>query len=312
MSPSGGGADAGSDAATALVMAWRASLADGRRLSPHTVAAYTATLHRFVAFIAGHTGGAVDVATLSALVLADFRAYLAVRRGQGLVNASIAREIAAIRTFFGFARSHGVSGDGLSGLASPKRAARVPRPIAPADATALIHDIGDAARAPWLAARDTAILLLLYGAGLRIAEALSLTGADLPLGDTLVVTGKRAKTRIVPLLPVVRAGVEAYAAVCPWPLTANAPLFRGHRGGPFDAAILRRTMAATRAALGLPDSATPHALRHSFATHLLAGGADLRSIQELLGHASLSSTQVYTAVDAAHLLDVYRHAHPRA
>ena len=314
MTPGGDAATAanGGDPATALVVHWAASMADTRRLSPLTVSAYTATLHRFVGFVGEHIGGPVDAATLSGLTLQDFRAYLAARRSGGLVNASIARDIAAIRTFFAFARSHGVRGDGLAGLASPKRAARVPRPVAPADAKALITDIGDGASAPWVAARDAAVLLLLYGAGLRIAEALGLTGSALPLGETLVVTGKRAKTRIVPLLPVVRQGVEAYVALCPWPVGARAPLFRGVRGGALDAAILRRTMAAARVGLGLPASATPHALRHSFATHLLARGADLRAIQELLGHASLSSTQVYTAVDAAHLLDVYRHAHPRA
>jgi integrase/recombinase XerC len=155
-------------------------------------------------------------------------------------------------------------------------------------------------------------LLLLYGGGLRIAEALSLTGAALPLGETLVVAGKRNKTRVVPLLPVVREAVEAYLAICPWPVERDAPLFRGVRGGPLDPGTVRAAVRAARPALGLPDSATPHALRHSFATHLLARGADLRSIQELLGHASLSSTQVYTAVDAAHLLDAYRSAHPRA
>jgi integrase/recombinase XerC len=301
-----------SEAATALVVRWAASLADTRRLSPLTVRAYTATLHRFVVFVAGHTGGPVDTRVLSALTLPDFRAYLASRRGEGLVNASIARDVAALRTFFAFARAHGVTSDGLAGLATPKRAARVPRPVAPAEAKALIADVGDAASAPWVAARDTAILLLLYGAGLRVAEALALTGNALPLGATLTVTGKRAKTRIVPLLPIVRAGVEAYVAGCPWPMAAAAPLFRGVRGAGLDSGIVRRTMAAARVGLGLPATATPHALRHSFATHLLARGADLRSIQELLGHASLSSTQVYTAVDAAHLLDVYRNAHPRA
>jgi len=299
-------------AATALVVAWSASLADVRRLSPLTVTAYTATLHRFVAFVAGHVGGPVDAAVLSQLSAADFRAYLALRRTGGLGNASVAREFAALRTFFAFARTHGVTGEGLAGVISPRRAARVPRPVSPADARALLDDIGDGARAPWVAARDTAVLLLLYGAGLRIAEALALTGNALPLGPTLTVTGKRSKTRVVPLLPVVRAGIDAYAAACPWSITPGTPLFRGVRGGALDAALIRRAVAAARAGLGLPASATPHALRHSFATHLLARGADLRAIQELLGHASLSSTQVYTAVDAAHLLDVYRHAHPRA
>ena len=258
--------------AAALIVRWAASMTDGRRLSPLTVRAYVATLHRFVGFVAAHTGGPVDAAALSGLTLTDFRAYLADRRTGGLVNASVAREIAALRTFFTFAQRHGVTGDALTGLAAPKRAVRVPRPVAPADARALIADVGDAATAPWVAARDTAVLLLLYGAGLRIAEALALTGGALPLGATLTVTGKRAKTRIVPLLPVVRTAVEAYVAQCPWPITAVAPLFRGVRGGALDAAIVRRAMAAARTALGLPASATPHALRHSFATHLLARG----------------------------------------
>ncbi len=301
-----------SELATALVVRWTASLADTRRLSPLTVKAYAATLHRFVTFVTVHTGIRASVTGLSRLTLPDFRAYLAARRADGLVNASIAREVAALRTFFAFAANHGVANTELAGLATPKRAARVPRPVAPADAKALISDVNDAATVPWIAARDSAILLLLYGAGLRVAEALALTGSALPLGATLTVTGKRAKTRIVPLLPVVRTGIEAYVAQCSWPMTANAPLFKGLRGGRLDSGIVRRTMAAARVGLGLPASATPHALRHSFATHLLARGADLRSIQELLGHASLSSTQVYTAVDAAHLLDVYRHAHPRA
>jgi site-specific recombinase XerD len=198
-------------AATALVVEWCASLTDARRLSPNTVRAYAASLHRFVAFAGAHLGCGVDAAALSAFRLADFRAFLAHRRGDGLGNASIAREVAALRTFYAYAANAGVDASGLNGLASPKRAVRVPRPVAPADARALVADIGEAAREPWVAARDTAVVLLLYGAGLRIAEALALTGSALPLGATLVVTGKRAKTRIVPLLPVVRAAIETYA-----------------------------------------------------------------------------------------------------
>lgn len=298
---------------TALVVTWRNSLADGRRLSAHTVRAYTATLHRFTAFIADHLGAPVGLGALASLTLGDFRAYLAHRRGQGLSNASAARDVAALRTFFRWLeRSHGVANTGLAGLATPKRPTRLPRSVSPADAAALSVEVGETATLPWVAARNTAVLLLLYGAGLRIAEALSLTGNALPLGDVLVVTGKRNKTRMVPLLPVVRAAVEDYAALCPWPASAAAPLFRGVRGGPLAPELIRRAMASARGVLGLPASATPHALRHSFATHLLARGADLRSIQELLGHASLSSTQIYTAVDAAHLLDTYRNAHPRA
>ncbi len=300
-------------AATALIIEWLADLSHGRRLSAHTVRAYAATLHRFAAFAAGHLGGPVGTAALANLQLTDFRAYLAARRTGGLSNASAAREVAALRTFFDWVeRRHGVVCPGLRGLATPKRPPRLPRAVSPADARALTDAAGETAMLPWLAARDTAVLLLLYGCGLRIAEALALTGSAVPLTEVLTVTGKRNKTRIVPLLPVVRQAVENYVALCPWPLAASAPLFRGLRGGPLAPELIRRTMAHARTVLGLPASATPHALRHSFATHLLARGADLRSIQELLGHASLSSTQVYTSVDAAQLLDVYRNAHPRA
>jgi integrase/recombinase XerC len=194
---------------------------------------------------------------------------------------------------------------------APKRPRTLPRPASPADALALAEEAG-AASEDWTAARDMAILLLLYGSGLRIAEALSLTAAVLPVGRTLRVTGKRNKTRIVPVVEAVQQAIAAYVAACPYPLTGPSPLFVGARGGPLNADLVRRAVRSARTRLGLPDSLTPHALRHSFATHLLAGGADLRSLQELLGHASLSSTQIYTQVDAAQLLDVYRHAHPRA
>ena len=299
--------------AAALVVEWLGSLTHGRRLSPLTVKAYGETLHGFVAFLAVHTGGTVDGGTLAAITLTDFRAYLASRRGDGLAGTSLAREVSALRTFFAWsAKQHDITNTALGGLKSPKVPRRVPRPVSPDDARALADGAGDAALLPWVAARDTAVLLLLYGGGLRIAEALALTGEALPLGDTLTVTGKRRKTRLVPLLPQVRTALEAYVAICPWPVSSTAPLFRGTRGGPLAPELVRRAMRSARVALGLPGSATPHALRHSFATHLLARGADLRSIQELLGHASLSSTQIYTAVDAAQLLDVYRHAHPRA
>ncbi len=296
-----------------LARIWVASLADARRLSPHTVRAYAATLERFEDFLIGHLGGPATPAALAALTPADFRAFLSRRRGEGLANVSVAREVSALRTFFGWARrGQGLACDGLAGLKSPKVPRRVPRPVSPADARGLIAAVGDDARAPWLAARDTAVLLLLYGAGLRIAEALGLTGAALPLGATITVTGKRNKARTVPLLPIVAEAVDSYVALCPFAPARDAPLFRGARGGRLDAGIIRSAIRAARPALGLPASATPHALRHSFATHLLARGADLRSIQELLGHASLSSTQIYTAIDAAQLLDVYRNAHPRA
>lgn len=186
----------------------------------------------------------------------------------------------------------------------------VPRPVSPAEALALVEDVAGAQNEAWISARDWAVLLLLYGAGLRVGEAVSLTGAIIPLGATLSVTGKRDKTRLVPLLPQVRRAIDTYCDLCPYPVARNELLFKGARGGPLSPAIIRRSVRVARGRLGLATCTTPHALRHSFATHLLARGADLRSLQELLGHASLSSTQVYTSVDAAHLLDVYRNAHP--
>ncbi len=292
----------------ALIAAYRAHLADGRRRSPHTVRAYVATAERLLAHLADLDGREADRATLAALTTADLRAYLAARRGEGIGNVSTARELSALRAFLRFARGESA----VPRLRGPRVKPGVPRPIAPDEVIALARDVADTARDGWIGARDWAVLLLLYGAGLRISEALGLTGADLPLGETLRVTGKRGKTRIVPLLPQVRAAIDAYLALCPWPASREAPLFRGARGGPLSPALIRRAVQGARQRLGLPERTTPHALRHSFATHLLGRGADLRALQELLGHASLSSTQVYTRVDAAHLLDVYRAAHPRA
>lgn len=287
-----------------LPLAFATHLSRDRRRSAHTVRAYAATAERLIAFLQGHWGGAVDAAALHRLTAADLRAFLAYRREQSLGNAAAARELSAVRAFIAFA------GGEAPPLRGPRVAKNVPRPVSPDDAVALAEEVADAAAEPWIGARDWAILLLLYGAGLRIGEALSLTGRILPLGETLVVTGKRDKTRMVPLLPPVRAAVEAYVAQQPWGTTRDAPLFRGAKGGPLDAGVVRKAVRTARVALGLGDRTSPHALRHSFATHLLGRGADLRSLQALLGHASLSSTQIYTAVDAAHLLDVYRNAHP--
>ncbi|KQM20135.1 recombinase XerC [Sphingomonas sp. Leaf24] len=287
-----------------LPLAFATHLARDRRRSAHTVRAYAATAERLIAFLQGHWGGAVDARRLARITATDLRAFLARRREDGLGNASAARELSAVRAFLDFA---GVEAPRLRG---PRTGKTVPRPISPDDAVALAGDVADFAAEPWIGARDWAVLLLLYGAGLRIGEALSLTGAVLPLGATLVVTGKRDKTRVVPLLPPVRAAIEAYVAQQPWGTARDAPLFRGAKGGPLAAGVVRRAVQAARGRLGLGDRTTPHALRHSFATHLLGRGADLRSLQALLGHASLSSTQIYTAVDAAHLLDVYRNAHP--
>ncbi len=196
-------------------------------------------------------------------------------------------------------------------MRAPRVKKGLPRPVTPDDAANLVARVSEEAAAGWIGLRDAAVLLLLYGAGLRIAEALSLDAAALPLGPTLMVTGKGAKQRVVPLLPVVREALAAYAAACPWPLVPGSPLFRGARGGPLSAGMVQKAVARARVALGLPASATPHALRHSFATHLLGAGADLRSVQELLGHASLGSTQIYTRIEAAQMLAAYRSAHPR-
>jgi integrase/recombinase XerC len=299
--------------ARALVLDWHDHLVRDRRRSDHTVRAYVATAHRLIDFLAEHFGGPVSGDALARLEATDMRAYLAARRrDDGLGNSSAARELSALRGFLGFVVAREGGTGAIPRVRGPKRPRSVPRPIAPNEALSLAEEVAEERDQPWVGARDFALLLLLYGAGLRVAEALALNGAALPLGETLVVTGKRNKTRIVPLLPQVREAIEAYLKLCPWPIGREVPLFRGVRGGPLRGELVRRAVRTARVKLGLSDRTTPHALRHSFATHLLGRGADLRSLQELLGHASLSSTQIYTQVDAAQLLDVYRHAHPRA
>jgi integrase/recombinase XerC len=288
-----------------IVQSWSDHLRRDRRRSVHTIRAYAATADRLLSFLCVHQGGAPDLSRLEA---SDLRAFLAARRGDGLTNTSTARELSAVRAFLKFAGGE----DAVPRLKGPRVKRTLPRPISPDDAVSLAQDVADQAREPWVAARDWAILLLLYGAGLRIGEALGLMGDVLPLGETLSVTGKRQKTRIVPLLAEVRSAIEAYVDICPYGVAKGEALFRGSRGGPLEPGTVRRAVRAARVRLNLGERTTPHALRHSFASHLLARGADLRSLQELLGHASLSSTQVYTAVDAAYLLDVYRAAHPRA
>ena len=290
-----------------LLASWHAYLAQGRRRSPHTVRAYLATAARLVDALE-----ASDWASLARIDAGALRTQLAQRRAEGLGNASTARELSALKAFIVFARTQ----DGHVDASPPRmRGPRIkkglPRPVTPDEAVGLAAMVEEDAGEAWIGARDRAVLLLLYGAGLRIAEALSLAGADLPLGEVLVVTGKGGKQRAVPLLPIVRAAVSDYLAKSPWPMGCGDPLFRGQRGGGLSQGMVQKAMARARIVLGLPSSATPHALRHSFATHLLGAGADLRSLQELLGHASLGSTQIYTKVDAATLLDVYRNAHPR-
>jgi integrase/recombinase XerC len=290
-----------------ILEAWGAYLKDGRRRSPHTVRAYVTAAQRLL-----QTCELTDWSSLARLEVPVLRNQLALRRAEGIGNASAARELSAIKSFIAFARTQ--AGD--SEIAPPRiRGPRVkkgiPRPVTPDDAVNLAAMVAEDAAEEWIGARDRAVLLLLYGAGLRIAEALSLTGAALPLGETVMVTGKGGKQRVVPLLPIVRDAVADYVAKAPWPMMRNEPVFRGAKGGALSQGMIQKAVARARLVLGLPPSATPHALRHSFATHLLGAGADLRSLQELLGHASLGSTQIYTKVDAAALLDAYRHAHPR-
>jgi integrase/recombinase XerC len=294
-----------------MVARWSDYLLHDRRRSAHTARAYVATAHRLIRFLGSYGGEAVQASDLLNLGAADLRAFLAHRRGEGLGASSAARELSGVRAFLTYAADVQGHTPQLPRTKAPRRPRTLPRAVAADEAIALAEDAGGAAEG-WVGARDLAILLLLYGAGLRVAEAMSLTGGVRPIGETLRISGKRSKTRIVPIMPAVREAIEDYVRQCPWPFERDGPLFLGVRGGPLNADLVRRAVAAARKRLGLPDTLTPHALRHSFATHLLARGADLRTLQELLGHASLSSTQIYTAVDAARLLDVYRHAHPRA
>ena len=290
-----------------MLAAWTAQLADGRRRSPHTVRAYGATAARLLDVL-----GETDWTQLARIDAGVLRAQLARRRAEGLSNASAARELSALKQFIGFARAQsGMPDPAPPRMRGPRVKKGLPRPVTPDEAVGLAAAVHDDAAEEWIGARDRAVLLLLYGAGMRIAEALALTGGALPLGETIVVTGKGNKQRVVPLLPLVREAVTDYLAKSPWPSAKADPLFRGAKGGPLSQGVVQKAVARARVALGLPPSATPHALRHSFATHLLGAGADLRSLQELLGHASLGSTQIYTKVDAATLLDVYRSAHPR-
>lgn len=292
-----------------ILEAWNSYLALGRRRSPHTVRAYAATAARMLHALPPEQ----DWNSIAGLDAGTLRTHLATRRADGLGNVSAARELSALKTFIAFAREQaGLADTSRPRLRGPRVKKGLPRPVTPDEAVNLAEAVADDATVPWIAARDRAVLLLLYGAGMRIAEALALPASVLPLTEKLTVTGKGNRQRLVPLLPIVQAAVAEYTQLCPWPLAKDQPLFRGAKGGPLSQGIVQRAVARARVALGLPATATPHALRHSFATHLLGAGADLRSLQELLGHASLSSTQIYTKVDAATLLDVYRNAHPRA
>ncbi len=292
---------------------WGAWLRYERRFSAHTLDAYTRDLAAFFAFLAEHLGYPPGLADLEALKPADFRSYLARSNRRGQARASTARAMSSVRGFFRFLEKRGAAKNAaIATIGAPKVPKSVPKALGETEALEAVAAVGDLGQEPWLAARDAALLTLLYGCGLRIGEALALARDDAPKGDVLVVTGKGRKQRVVPVLPAVKRALADYLANCPYKGDGKSPLFVGARGERLNAGVVQRLVRRLRAALDLPETATPHAFRHSFATHLLAGGGDLRTIQELLGHASLSTTQRYTDVDAARLEAVYRRAHPRA
>ena len=293
---------------------WLASLVGERRLSPETVEAYERDSRQFLQFLTGHGGGPPGLSDIAALRSADLRGFLAHRRSGGAGARTLGRGLSGIRSLLRFLERRGLANAaGATALRAPRQPKSLPKPLTDKQALAVVDAGEQLSEEAWITARNVAVLTLLYGCGLRISEALGLGPDDFAGRPTsLRIAGKGGKTRIVPLIAAATNAVETYVALCPHPLAKDGPLFRGARGGPLQPAIIQREMQRLRGALGLPDSATPHALRHSFATHLLAGGGDLRTIQELLGHASLSTTQVYTGVDSARLLEIYDRAHPRA
>ncbi|MEE2971121.1 MAG: tyrosine recombinase XerC [Pseudomonadota bacterium] len=291
---------------------WLSWLAHEKRVSNHTHAAYARDLTAFLAFMTGHLGARPDFGALAGLGVGDFRSYLAQRTNAGIARSSIARGMSVLRSFFRFLDREGhVHNPAVRAIRSPRLPQTMPRPLSPDEALDVIKEIGSLSDEPWIAKRDVALFTLLYGCGLRIAEALALDRCDIPTRDVMVITGKGGKERIVPVLPAVISAIDKYIAACPY-RGKDRPLFLGARGGRLNPGVVQRQMRRLRGALGLPETATPHALRHSFATHLLSAGGDLRSIQELLGHESLSTTQRYTKVDAERLLKVYDASHPRA
>jgi integrase/recombinase XerC len=307
----------GADDTRREAMAWLASLAKERRLSAKTVEAYARDLRQFLAFLTNHLGEPPSVKGILGLKPLDIRAFLAARRMDSVGSRSLMRQLAALRSFARHLEREGFgTASAFAAIRTPKVDKNLPRPLSASSAVAVTDAATRASenRKPWILARDAAVLSLLYGAGLRISEALGLQRRDAPVNgiDTITVTGKGSKMRSVPVISAIQRAVEEYLQLCPYAIPPEGPLFVGARGGPLSPRIIQLAVEELRGALGLPDSATPHALRHSFATHLLAKGGDLRGIQELLGHASLSTTQLYTKVDAARLMDAFNAAHPRA
>jgi integrase/recombinase XerC len=300
-------------AARDLMQHWLSDLASLRDAAGATVDAYARDLTDFLDFQARHAGEAIGPQALRGLQATDMRAWMAAQRARGVGSRSLARRLSAVKSFYRWwAEREGFDATAILSMRAPRHGRRLPRPLSIEGARDMLDTVGQHDARDWVAARDVAVLTLLYGCGLRRSEALGLDAALLPLGDALRIRGKGGKQREVPVLPAARAAVARYASLCPHDLAPGTPLFRGIRGGPLNGRQVALVMAGARMQLGLPASATPHALRHSFATHLLDAGGDLRAIQELLGHASLSTTQGYTAVDTARLLEVYASAHPKA
>ena len=300
-------------AAQAALQDWLSHQKALKGAATNTITAYARDVTGYLHFMAAHQGGASGTTALVTLAQSDLRGWMAAERNRGVSARSLARSLSAVKGFTAWLADR-QGGDATTVLATrcPKYRRKLPRPLSEDGARDMIATVGDFAREDWIATRDMAVITLLYGCGLRISEALGLTGAASPLPDTLRIKGKGGRERMVPTLPVTRAAVAAYARLCPYDLAPSAPLFRGARGGPLNPRLIALVMEKSRLQLGLPATATPHAMRHSFATHLLDAGGDLRAIQELLGHASLSTTQAYTAVDTARLMEVYDRAHPRA
>lgn len=292
---------------------WRQWLSAERRASDHTTENYLADLYAFLGFVREHRGDTPDITDLLALNPRDFRSWLARRSMDGMAKSSTARALSSLRNFYRFLDRTGRGQNAaVNSIRNPKLPQSVPKPLSPQDAIAVLDNAGAWQDEPWLAKRNLALFTLLYGCGLRISEALDLNANQRPTGDSMVITGKGNKQRLVPVLPIVRDAIEDYVRTCPYAPNGNEPLFVGARGGRLVAQVAQREMRKIRGLLNLPDTATPHAMRHSFATHLLAGGGDLRTIQDLLGHASLSTTQRYTSVDTERLMAVYQGTHPRA
>ncbi|MBL4916148.1 tyrosine-type recombinase/integrase [Szabonella alba] len=302
-----------SPALRAALAEWLTHLRGLDGAAENTLKAYNTDVAGWLDFLARHRGGTEGRHAAATAGQSEMRAFMAEVRGRGVSSRSLARTLSAVKGFtVWLADREGLDATATLSARAPKYRRKLPRPLSEDAARDVMDSVGDDARAPWIAARDTAVVTLLYGCGLRISEALGLTGACHPLPDTLRITGKGGKMRLVPVIPAAADAVDRYARLCPHDLTPAAPLFRGVRGGPLNPRLIAAAMERVRNRLGLPATATPHALRHSFATHLLSAGGDLRAIQELLGHASLSTTQAYTAVDTARLMQVYAASHPRA